>query len=89
MRDRAGTRRPSVDPQLIVDAPRLRPAQPPFAGHAFGADHLLFGTDYPYCNVEEFGRHLTYLDECRFDAATLDHVRGGGAAALLGLPTRV
>jgi len=55
------------------------------ACQAFGADRLLFGTDYPYCDEPEFKRHLAYLDDCGFDPATLDHVRGGGAESLLGL----
>jgi aminocarboxymuconate-semialdehyde decarboxylase len=55
------------------------------ACQAFGADRLLFGTDYPYCDEQEFARHLAYLDECGLEAAMLDHVRGDGAAALLGL----
>lgn len=66
-------------------------AQPDAFGCAcrtFGADHLLFGTDYPYCNEAEFLRHLSYLDECGLDGAALRHVRGGGAAELLGLAVR-
>jgi len=56
------------------------------AGHAFGPDHLLFGTDYPYCDASEFARHLAYLDECGFDEAVLGRVKGGTAAGLLRLP---
>jgi aminocarboxymuconate-semialdehyde decarboxylase len=55
------------------------------ACHALGPERLLFGTDYPYCDEGEFERHLTYLDECGLDTPTLEHVRGGGAVALLGL----
>jgi aminocarboxymuconate-semialdehyde decarboxylase len=58
------------------------------ACHAFGPERLLFGTDYPYCDEREFERHLAYLAECGFDEATLGHVRGGGAAELLGLGDR-
>jgi aminocarboxymuconate-semialdehyde decarboxylase len=55
------------------------------ACHAFGAERLLFGTDYPYCDGPEFEHHLTYLDECGLDETTLDRIRGGSAAALLGI----
>jgi aminocarboxymuconate-semialdehyde decarboxylase len=58
------------------------------ACHAFGPERLLFGTDYPYCDEVEFERHLTYLDECGLDPPMLEHVRGGGAVALLGLDER-
>jgi aminocarboxymuconate-semialdehyde decarboxylase len=58
------------------------------ACEAFGAERLLFGTDYPYCDDREFERHLSYLDECGLDEAVRDHVRGGGAAKLLGLRNR-
>lgn len=72
---------------LYYDTVSGSPEAVAFACHALGAERLLFGTDYPYCDALEFGRHFAYLDECGFDEATLDHVRGGGAAALLGLPT--
>jgi predicted TIM-barrel fold metal-dependent hydrolase len=52
------------------------------ARHAFGPDHLLFGTDYPYCDEREFKRHLNYLDECGFDGPSLEGVRGTTAARL-------
>jgi 6-methylsalicylate decarboxylase len=55
---------------------------------AFGTERLLFGTDYPYCDEQQFSRHLTYLDECGLDPGTLDMVRGGSADALLGLSKR-
>jgi predicted TIM-barrel fold metal-dependent hydrolase len=55
------------------------------ACHAFGPQRLFFGTDYPYCDAQEFERHLAYLDDCGLSQAELDHVRGGGAAELLGL----
>ena len=56
------------------------------ACHAFGADRLLFGTDYPYCTEAEFQQHLAYLDGGGLDATALRRVRGGTAAALLSLP---
>jgi 6-methylsalicylate decarboxylase len=53
------------------------------ACHAFGADRLLFGTDYPYCSEQEFRRHLGYLSESGLNADELQQVKGGTAAALL------
>ncbi len=53
------------------------------ACHAFGADRLLFGADYPYCNEQEFRHHLGYLGESGLNADELRQVRGSTAAALL------
>ena len=53
------------------------------ACHASGADRLLFGTDYPYCNEQEFRHHLSYLSESGLNAVELRQVKGGTAAALL------
>jgi 6-methylsalicylate decarboxylase len=50
----------------------------------FGADRLLFGTDYPFCSEPEFRHHLSYLGENGLDAADLAQVTGGTAARLLG-----
>lgn len=52
---------------------------------AFGAGRLLFGTDYPYCNQTELRRHLSYLDDSELDTATAARIKGGTAAALLGI----
>jgi predicted TIM-barrel fold metal-dependent hydrolase len=53
------------------------------ACRAFGADRLLFGTDYPYCNEQEFRHHLGYLSEGGLNADELRQVKGVTAAALL------
>lgn len=58
------------------------------ACEVFGADRLLFGTDYPYEDEKEFGRRLTFLDEAGIDAGELTRIRGTRAAGLLGLGTR-
>lgn len=52
----------------------------------WGPDRLLFGTDYPYSDVPEFERRLTYLDEAGIDAAELELIRGARAVDLLQLP---
>jgi aminocarboxymuconate-semialdehyde decarboxylase len=53
------------------------------ACRAFGAGRLLFGTDYPCCNEQEFRHHLGYLGEIGLNADELGQVRGGTAAAPL------
>lgn len=50
-----------------------------------GAHRLMFGTDYPYCDAEQFEHHLTYLQEADLDDDTLEEIRGTTAADLLGL----
>lgn len=52
---------------------------------AFGADRLLFGTDYPFCDATEFARHLSYLDKSELREDQLALVRGATASGLLGL----
>lgn len=79
-RDIAGSLRAMYVDTVSGSADALR-----CACRAFGADRLLFGTDYPYCTEPEFRRHLSYLDECGLDAGALEQVRGGRAEALLGL----
>jgi predicted TIM-barrel fold metal-dependent hydrolase len=54
----------------------------------FGANRLLFGTDYPYCDELLFRHHLSYLTESGLDAADLAQVTGGTAATLLGAGPR-
>lgn len=50
-----------------------------------GAQRLMLGTDYPYCDAVEFERHVAYLDEAGLDQATLEQTHGGTAATLLSL----
>lgn len=57
--------------------------------HSFGTQRLLFGTDYPYCNEEQFGRHLSYLDEAGLSPSELRSIREETATTLLGLEGRV
>jgi predicted TIM-barrel fold metal-dependent hydrolase len=51
----------------------------------WGPERLLFGTDYPYSDVAEFERRLTYLDEAGIGAGQLEQIRGARAVELLGL----
>ncbi len=56
---------------------------------SFGAERLLFGTDYPYCDAEQFARHLGYLDEAGLEPVELEGIRGATASSLLHLGTRL
>ena len=51
----------------------------------WGPGRLLFGTDFPYSDVAEFERRLTYLDEVDLGEAELAQIKGERAAHLLGL----
>ena len=53
------------------------------ARDAFGADRLLFGTDYPCCSDQEFRHHPGYVSESGLNTDELRQVKGGTAAALL------
>lgn len=55
-----------------------------FASQFWGPERLLFGTDYPYSDEDEFERRLTLLSQ-RIGPEHLDKVRGGRAASLLGI----
>jgi aminocarboxymuconate-semialdehyde decarboxylase len=59
------------------------------AADFWGADRLLYGTDYPYSDEYEFERRLTYLDEADLDRDELDRIRGSRAIELLGLAERL
>lgn len=52
---------------------------------AIGADRLLFGTDYPFCDAREFASHLTYLDDSALSPDALNSIRGARAIELLPL----
>ena len=56
---------------------------------SLGAKGLLFGTDYPYCDAEQFARHLGYLDEAGLEPVELEGIRGATASSLLDLGTRL
>lgn len=54
------------------------------ACRTYGADRLLFGTDYPYCDEPQFRHHLSYLRQAGISPGELEQITGGTAAALLG-----
>ncbi|MGH9088603.1 MAG: amidohydrolase family protein [Acidimicrobiales bacterium] len=53
----------------------------------WGPERLLFGTDYPYSDVGEFERRLTYLDDAGIDDSQLEQIRGTRAMELLQIKT--
>jgi 6-methylsalicylate decarboxylase len=53
------------------------------ACRVYGADRLLFGTDYPYADEPLFRRRLSYLSEAGLDPKELEQITGGTATALL------
>ncbi len=70
---------------LYFDTVSGSPSSLAQAAETFGANHLLFGTDYPYCSAEEFAHHLSYLQDNTWESGVLDAIRGKQAAALLNL----
>lgn len=52
---------------------------------SFGADRLLFGTDYPFCDADEFAEHLRYLNDVGLSATELDAIHATIAEELLHL----
>jgi aminocarboxymuconate-semialdehyde decarboxylase len=55
----------------------------------WGADRLLYGTDFPYGDLEEFEKRLTYLDGASISERDLVQIRGERAFELLGLAKRL
>ncbi len=55
------------------------------SARALGTSRLLLGTDYPYCDADQFAGHLEYLDHAHFGTDALAAVKGGTAAHLLAL----
>jgi len=51
----------------------------------FGADRILFGTDYPYCDEPQFRHHLSYLSDAGLGDGDVSRITGRTASALLGL----
>ncbi len=50
-----------------------------------GDERLVLGTDYPYCDEEQLGHHVAYLEKAGLDDRTLEQIRTGTATGLLGL----
>ncbi len=51
----------------------------------FGADHLLFGTDYPFWRDDAFKLCADYIGESGLPASEVDRILGGNGQRLLGL----
>jgi 6-methylsalicylate decarboxylase len=52
---------------------------------AFGVDHLLLGSDFPYATGEYYKHCVTYIEEVGLSSAEVDAIMGGNAQKLLGL----
>ena len=52
---------------------------------AFGSDHLLLGSDFPYATGPHYRHCVTYVEEVGLSPAEVAAVLGGNAQALLGL----
>ena len=51
----------------------------------FGADHLLFGTDYPFWRNDAFKLCVDYIGESGLPSSEVDRILGGNGQRLLGL----
>src|SRR5438874_7834922 len=52
---------------------------------AFGADHLLLGSDFPYATGAYYQHCVSYVEQAGLAPAELDAVLGGNPQALLGV----
>jgi aminocarboxymuconate-semialdehyde decarboxylase len=60
-----------------------------FAADFWGADRLLYGSDFPYGDLAEFEKRLTYLGDAKISERDLEQIRGERAFELLGLAKRL
>lgn len=60
-----------------------------FAADFWGADRLVYGSDFPYGDLREFEKRLSYLDESEISEKDLAQIRGDRAYTLLGLAKRL
>ena len=70
---------------MYCDTVSGSPAALGIAASAFGAGHLLFATDYPYCTATDFAHHRSYLGDAHWGEEDLISIRGREAARLLGI----
>ena len=52
---------------------------------AFGADHLVYGSDYPFQVAEQYLRSVTYVQDSGFPSADVKKILDTNGARLLGL----
>ncbi|HUZ42382.1 MAG TPA: amidohydrolase family protein [Acidimicrobiales bacterium] len=60
-----------------------------FAADFWGTDRLLYGTDFPYGDLQEFEKRLSYLADAKISERDLTQIRGERAFELLGLAKRL
>jgi 6-methylsalicylate decarboxylase len=79
-----GTLRANLQ-RLWYDTVNHEPSALRCACAAFGADHLLLGTDFPYAIGDRFRGCVRYVEEAGLTGAETAAILGGTAQALLGL----
>jgi aminocarboxymuconate-semialdehyde decarboxylase len=60
-----------------------------FAADFWGADRLLYGTDFPYGDLKEFEKRLSYLGDSTISEGDLAQIRGDRVFELLGPAKRL
>jgi predicted TIM-barrel fold metal-dependent hydrolase len=77
---------PSVQAKYFwYDTVNGNPAALRCARETLGADHLLFGTDYPFWRDDAFKLCVDYIGEAGLPANEVDHILGGNGQQLLGI----
>jgi 6-methylsalicylate decarboxylase len=71
--------------RLWYDTANGHPAALRCACESFGADRLMLGTDYPYRRGANLEHAVGYVDASGLAPEAAEAIRGGNAAALLGL----
>jgi aminocarboxymuconate-semialdehyde decarboxylase len=71
--------------RLWYDTANGHPAALRCACESFGADRLMLGTDYPYRRGANLEHAVGYVDASDLATQDAEAIRGGNAAALLGL----
>ena len=84
-------RNPEIEPLWerfyvdMVPMSRFDQAQTQAAIDALGVDHVLFGIDYPWANLEEAGKCVAHLKAMDFSDEVKDAIFSGNAIKLLNL----
>jgi aminocarboxymuconate-semialdehyde decarboxylase len=77
---------PSVQAKYFwYDTVNGNPASLRCTRETLGADHLLFGTDYPFWRGDAFKLCVDYVGEAGLPTSEVDHILGGNCQRLLGI----
>lgn len=86
----AGNKMPGGDPPSVqyrkfwYDSANGEPESLLHAVHAYGADHVLFGSDFPYWTGPSYERAVHYLELAGLSERELQAIRSENARALFG-----